>query len=132
MSRYCLDTSAYSRFQTGEPRVVALLDEAEWIGVPAVVLGELWAGSLQGKRVEANSRDLHEFLRHPLVHELPVDREVARIFGEIVADLRSRGAPLPTNDVWVAATAARAGAAVLTFDSHFGKIGRVGTLLLGS
>ena len=41
MTRFCLDTSAYSNFSRGEPRVVAHLDAAHWIGVPSIVLGEL-------------------------------------------------------------------------------------------
>ena len=42
----------------------------------------------------------------------------------------SKGTPLPTNDVRIAAAAARAGAAVLTFDVHFREIARVGVLVL--
>lgn len=67
MSRYCLDTSAYSRFQRGDRQVVELLDRAEWVGVPAVVLGELWTGFLLGSRAEANRIALQRFLAHPAV-----------------------------------------------------------------
>ena len=49
---------------------------------------------------------------------------------EIFADLRERGHPLPTNDLWVTATAVRAGAVVLTFDTQFEAITRVGSLIL--
>ena len=130
MTRLCLDTSTYSNFQRGEPRVVEYLDRAEWVGVPGIVLGELWAGFQLGSRAEVNVRELGEFLDHALVELVPVDGEVARIYGEIFADLRSRGRPLPTNDIWIAATAARAGATVLTFDEHFREITRVGSLVL--
>jgi len=41
------------------------------------------------------------------------------------------GAEPPTNDIWVAARAARSGSTVLTFDEHFRSIERVGTLVLG-
>ena len=44
LSRYCLDTSAYCHFRRGSPEVANRLDGAEWVGVPAVVLGELWTG----------------------------------------------------------------------------------------
>ena len=59
-----------------------------------------------------------------------MDTVVAHIYGEIFADLRRTGCPPPTNDVWIAATAARAGATVLTFDEHFREISRVGSLIL--
>ena len=130
MTRLCLDTSAYSNFQRGEPRVVDLVDRAGWIGVPGVVVGELWAGFLHGSRPEQNAGELETFLRHAVVEVLRVDEHVARIYGEIVDDLRRKGRPLPTNDVWVAATAAHAGAVVLTFDEHFRAVERVGTIVL--
>ena len=130
MTRFCLDTSAYSNFRRGEPRVVEHVDRAEWIGVPSVVVGELWAGFLLGTRTEENVRELGEFLDHPVVEVVSVTEDVARIYGEIVVDLRSRGRPVPTNDIWIAATAARAGASILTFDDHFRDIARVGSLVL--
>ncbi len=130
MSRYCLDTSAYSHFRRGHAPVVERIDGAAWIGVPAIVVGELWLGFLQGRRSEINHRELNEFLRHPAVEELPVDGEIGKIYAEIVVQLRRRGTPVPSNDIWIAAAAARAGAAVLTYDSHFSAIERVGAVVL--
>ena len=130
MSRICLDTSAYSNFRRGEPRVVEHLDRAEWIGLPSVVVGELWTGFLLGTRTGENARELGEFLDHPVVEFLPIDEQVARIYAEILVELRGRGRPLPTNDIWIAATAARAGSTVVTFDEHFREIARVGSLVL--
>lgn len=128
--RCCLDTSAYSQFKRGDPQVVELIDRADWVGVPAVVLGELWLGFLLGGRLRQNQAELAEFIGHPAVDTLAVDAEVARIYADMVVDLRKAGTPLPTNDIWVAATAARAGATVLTYDAHFASIKRVGSLVL--
>jgi predicted nucleic acid-binding protein len=38
--------------------------------------------------------------------------------------------PVPTNDVWIAASSARAGSLVLTYDRHFEKMLRVGSVIL--
>jgi len=130
MSRYCLDTSAYSHFQRGDKRVVEILDRAEWVGVPAITLGELRTGFILGSHRDRNEAELHDFLANPVVEVLLVDEDVSRHYAEIVCDLRRAGAPLPTNDIWIAATAAREGALVLTYDSHFEKIVRVGSLIL--
>jgi len=130
MSRYCLDTSAYSHFKRGAEGVVEILDRAEWVGVPTVVLGELRTGFLLGRRRGRNEADLKDFLANPVVESLVVDEEVSRHYAEIVCDLRRSGSPVPTNDIWIAATAARVGALVLTYDSHFEKISRVGSLVL--
>ena len=132
LSRFCLDTSAYSHFLRGEPRVVEQIDRAEWLGVPTVVLGELWTGFLLGDNRDRNTEELDAFLGNAVVEVLPIEPEVARIYAEIVVGLRDRGTPLPTNDIWIAATAARSGAPVLTFDGHFEKIPRIGALVLSS
>jgi predicted nucleic acid-binding protein len=130
LTRICLDTSAYSRFKSGHPRAVEVIDGAEWVGLPSVAIGELWTGFLQGSQIDRNAAELRAFLAHPAVKEIPVDHEVARTYAEIVTDLRRAGTPLPTNDVWIAASAASAGATVLTFDGHFNAIRRVGSVVL--
>jgi len=130
VSRYCLDTVAYSHFKRGESRIAELLDRAVWIGVPVAVLGELFAGFEQGSNKNKNLVELDEFLSAPVVEVLPVDRDVAETFGEIVADLRRQGRPIPTNDIWIAATCARAGATLITWDAHFRAISRVSSLIL--
>lgn len=130
MTRLCLDTSAYSKFQSEHPAVVDHVDVAEWVGMPSVVIGELWAGFLLGTRHAENIRRLDEFLGHAVVEVVSIDEEVARIYGEMVVELRRKGRPLPANDIWIAATAARTGGTVLTFDAHFREIARIGTLIL--
>jgi tRNA(fMet)-specific endonuclease VapC len=101
-----------------------------WLGVPSVVLGELWIGFLLGHRREQNEAELGDFLAHPVVELLTVDEDVARLYAEIVVALRNAGTPLPTNDIWIAASAGRAGATVLTYDPHFAAIQRVGSLVI--
>ena len=130
MTRYVLDTSAYSHFRRGDTKVVELIDTAEWIGIPAVVLGELWAGFLLGRKASENERKLLEFLDNTAVDEILIDAHVARIYGEIVVSLREAGTPLPVNDIWIAACAAASGASVLTYDDHFRRISRVGSIVL--
>jgi tRNA(fMet)-specific endonuclease VapC len=130
LKRYCLDTSAYSHFKRGHDRVVELIDAADWIGLPAVVLGELWTGFLLGEHMLQNEKELAEFLANPVVREIGIDHEVGRLYAEILVALRARGTPLPTNDIWVAACAASNGATVLTFDDHIRAIERVGALVL--
>lgn len=128
--RCCLDTSAYSQFKRGDPQAVDIIDRADWIGVPTVVLGELSVGFLLGHRRRENEIDLAAFLANAVVEALVVDEEVARIYAEIIVGLREAGTPLPTNDIWIAASAARAGASVMTYDVHFSAIKRVASIVL--
>jgi tRNA(fMet)-specific endonuclease VapC len=129
--RLCLDTSAYSRFLGGDRQAVERIDAATWVGVPTVALGELETGFRIGGRLEQNLEELERFLAHPVVEEIAVDRDVASIYAEIIVSLRAKGTPIPTNDVWIAACAARSGATLLTFDEHFAAVDRIGVLVLG-
>jgi len=132
VSRICLDTSAYSHLKRGNQEVAEILDVASYVAVPAIVIGELWLGFLGGARTRENDLELHQFLAHRVVEEVPVDHEVGRIYAEIVRTLKAKGTPLPANDIWIAATAAHVGATVLTFDDHFRAIERVGLLVLSA
>lgn len=130
MDKICLDTSGYSHFKRGDDAATDLIDRAAWVGVPAIVLGELRTGFALGRRRAENERELGAFLRNPAVVVLDVDDAASRIYAEIVVALKSAGTPLPTNDIWIAAVAAREGSTVLTYDAHFRAIGRVGALVL--
>ena len=130
MRQICLDTSGYSYFMKGDMPAVETIASAQWIGLPSIVLGELRTGFLMGKQSVRNEEELRKFLRHPMVEILEVDDEAAHIYAEIIIALRGAGTPLPTNDVWIAAVAAREGATILTYDDHFRLIHRVGSTVL--
>ena len=130
--RICLDTSAYSHFKRGTRSAVTELSSASWVGVPAIVLGELRSGFQGGRRAAANEGELRVFLAHPVVVTLDVDDEAAAIYAEMVTHLRRAGTPVPTNDIWIAATAARDGAVVVTFDEHFSRIASARSRVLAS
>jgi predicted nucleic acid-binding protein len=44
---------------------------------------------------------------------------------EILRDLRLTGALLPTNDIWIAATAMEHGLILLTMDQHYRRIRQI-------
>lgn len=121
--RLALDTSAYSRFRSGHPVLVEWLARSETIELSATALGELQAGFLLGRRYRENRLLLDEFLDEPYVSIAPVTHETARRYGEIFANLRRAGTPIPTNDIWIAASALETGAHLVTFDEDFEAIG---------
>jgi predicted nucleic acid-binding protein len=126
----CLDTSAYSHFRRGEAPAIEAITTARIVFVPAIVLGELRAGFAAGRRRVRNEAELRRFLAEPVVEVLEIDDECASIYAEIVLDLRAAGTPVPTNDAWIAAAAAREGATVLTYDAHFTAIRRAASQVL--
>ena len=117
--RVFVDTSAYSAFLRGHPEVESVLQRAEEIYLSPIVLGELRSGFRRGRRAARNEEVLDEFLDTPRVEILPVLDGTAVRYAEILSYLRSAGTPLPTNDVWIAASAMEHGLQVLTTDKHF-------------
>jgi tRNA(fMet)-specific endonuclease VapC len=130
VTRYCLDTSAYSRFKLGEPAVSELIDSAFYVCLPSIAVGELLAGFRLGAHERRNTTELWDFLADPAADVLDVDVQVAERYSQIYGDLRERGTPVPTNDMWIAATASANGMAVLTFDGHFNAMPQVPSLVL--
>ena len=129
-SRLVLDTSAYSHFRTGDERVLDQLTRAEIVLMPTIVIGELEAGFRLGSRYRENRVALAEFLDEPFVNVVGVNAEVARRYGEIFAELKRAGTPLPINDIWIAACALESAAHLLTFDGDFARIARLEKTIL--
>ena len=101
---------------------MALFQRATVIFVPATTIGELEAAFLRGTRARENQLLLDAFLEEPVVREVPIDRKIARRYGALFAKLRSKGTPIPINDVWIAALALQHHATLFTRDSDFERI----------
>jgi predicted nucleic acid-binding protein len=89
------------------------------------VLGELRAGFLKGTRLAANIAELAQFLASPRVLVAAVDEDTAERYAAIFDSLRRAGSPIPTNDVWIAASAMQHGSVLLTTDPHFRAITQI-------
>jgi len=122
MKRILIDTNVYVAFKKGDPRTIEVLSQAEYIGVSTVVLGELFAGFRCGSREALNRRELDAFLDSPRVELIPVDEETAEFYATIFSILRAKGKPVPSNDLWIAASAFRHALALVTLDQHFEHI----------
>jgi tRNA(fMet)-specific endonuclease VapC len=48
--------------------------------------------------------------------------EVAVRYGEVLSQLRRKGTPIPTNDIWIAAVTLERGAHLLSFDDDFERV----------
>jgi predicted nucleic acid-binding protein len=122
MNRILVDTNIYSGALRGDPGIVRILRQAEHIGMNAISIGELLSGFKGGTREGENRRELGIFLDSPRVVLYPIDEHTANYYCLILHQLRRRGTPIPTNDIWIAATAFQHGLELCTLDQHFSKI----------
>lgn len=123
--RILLDTSAYIAFLKGHPGIKQAIQKADEINLNPVVMGELLAGFMKGRRAPQNREILQEFMGSPRVRLMAIDEETSERYAAIFNYLREKGAPIPTNDLWIAATAMQFGLRVVTTDRHFQKIPQV-------
>lgn len=120
--RVVLDTNAYSALLSGEDNIADILENSVEILIPAVVIGELNGGFQTGKYFQRNVHELELFLSKPGVFCIDSSKAIAERYGMLIKELKEKGTPIPTNDVWISAVALETGARLLTRDSHFSAI----------
>jgi len=122
--RYLLDTNHWSYLQDGHPEVVVRfrrLPEKAEVYMSVVTQAELLAG-IELVRSERRRRELETLYREVIgsVTEIvPITSEVAEEFARVYVELRRKGRPIETNDMWIAATARAFGLILVTSDEHF-------------
>ena len=122
MSDILLDTSAYSAFLRAHSGVQSVVRRAPRIALTPIVLGELRSGFLKGNRLARNRAELERFLASPRVDVLDIDEGTSERYAVILDSLRTAGTPIPTNDIWIAASAFQYGLTLVTTDRHFRKV----------
>jgi predicted nucleic acid-binding protein len=122
LSRAIADTSIFTAQEAGRE----LGELPEEIAVSVITAAELELGVLQATDPEARAIRLSTLSRVQATYPLlPVDPEVASCFARIASAELSRGRRLRRHDTWIAATAMRHGAAVVTQDADFSSFEEV-------
>lgn len=125
MSRAIADTSVFvaqeSRRELG--------DLPEQIAVSVVTAAELELGVLRASNATSRAIRLSTLSRVQATYPLlPIDPEVASCFARLASSELSKGRRLRRHDTWIAATAMRHGAAVITQDADFPSFADVAVL----
>lgn len=119
MSSLTLDTSAYSAFNRGDKRLKNWFSVDIDIVIPSIVIGELRAGFAAGNKNKENEELLQRFLDSPNVFIETISDETTKKYAQIYIDLRKKGKPIGTNDMWIAAIALQLDNELLTLDRGF-------------
>jgi predicted nucleic acid-binding protein len=122
LSRAIADISIFIAQETG-PGLGEAPDE---IAVSVITAAELELGVLRAGDRDTRARRLSTLSRVQATYALlPIDPETASCFARIAAAERDRGRRPRRHDTWIAATAMRHGAAVLTQDADFSSFDEV-------
>lgn len=115
-----LDINAVSALLAGDPELERVLAAAEKHHLPVIVIGEYRYGLLRS-RDRVKLQDLLAILaRESIV--LSVDELTAETYATVRDELRSKGKPIPENDIWIAALARQHRLAVVSRDPHFDEV----------
>jgi tRNA(fMet)-specific endonuclease VapC len=115
-----LDTNAFSALAEGEPTLAAVLSKASGVSIPVIVLGEYRFGISQSRRRTEYEGWLTKYL--PSFQVLDVDERTTVPYGDIRADLKRAGKPIPSNDLWIAALCRQHFLPLLSRDRHFDAV----------
>jgi predicted nucleic acid-binding protein len=127
-----LDTNIYSDYAEGLSQTVDFMATyGEFIYLPSVVLGELYFGFMKSSRQQFNEKKLQQFIGRLRVEIINVNADVARKYAIIYLSLQKKGAKIPINDVWIAASCMEVGGTLLTRDKHFKVVDQIETVILG-
>ena len=120
--RILIDSNRFIDFCAGDEEVIAVFERAALLVVPFVVLAEIRMGAQLAKRGENQVRILNELLNQPGVRAVHSTDGTAHHYAAIFAQLRRKGSPIPTNDIWIAALAIEHNLVLYSRDAHFDKI----------
>jgi tRNA(fMet)-specific endonuclease VapC len=118
----CLDTNIViavinQRAAEVRQRLMKTLHDGTIVGIPTVVLFELWYGIKKSARAQANADALDNFLALD-VTPWPFEPEDAEEAGDVRAALERLGTPIGSYDVLIAAQARRRGAILVTANKN--------------
>ncbi len=118
-SLVALDTNVVvSHFRDPEVYANAMLGHE--LHLPVTVIAELRGGAKRSRRPDYQHSLIDRFLDS--VDVLDTDLEAARVYGDLWAELAVKGKMIPTNDIWIAASAIQHGLKLITNDEHFSHI----------
>ena len=123
--RLALDTNRYTDLCHGVGEVARLVESAEVVLLPFIVLAELRAGFSLGTRGSENERVLRRFLLKPSVAVLFADEQTVHHYVAVFRQLRRQGTPIPTNDLWTAALVLQHDLVLCARDRHFDHLPQI-------
>lgn len=120
-----IDTNAYVEFKKGTKDAVEIIRRVNNILLCPIVIGELIGGFVLGNKEEINRKELSDFMSSKRVFSIKIDNNTSEIFAQIFKELKLKGKPMPTNDMWIGAIAKQYELPVFTYDKHFSEISSV-------
>jgi len=112
-----LDTNALSAAADREPSALDVVARAEHLAVPVIVLSEYRLGIAQSRHKVSYESWLRDWVSAVTV--LEIDEQTTHSYAAIGLELKTKGKPIPANDLWIAALCRQYSLPLLSRDRHF-------------
>jgi len=112
-----LDTNALSAVADGDASTMELLAGADRVALPVIVLGEYRLGIAQSRHRTSYESWLRQWIEAVTV--LDIDDGTTHSYSAIALEMKKKGKPIPTNDLWIAALCRQHSLPVVSRDKHF-------------
>jgi tRNA(fMet)-specific endonuclease VapC len=121
---YLLDTNHWSYLQRNDPAIlthIQNLPEQAITYMPVITQAELLVGVALAASEQRRQQlqELYEQVITKVTNILPITSQVAQHYAAIFVNLRHKGRPIPTNDIWIAAIAKAHNLILVSNDEHF-------------
>ena len=122
-NKFFLDSNIVIELFSGNKEIADKINQLPTFYISSIVLGELYIGINRVINKARHLQKLNSFLELCVV--LDIDKTTAQHFGEITALLYKKGKPIPTNDVWIAATVKQHDLVLVSIDNHFKEVDNI-------
>ncbi|AEE51804.1 type II toxin-antitoxin system VapC family toxin [Haliscomenobacter hydrossis] len=120
MKKIALDTNVAIALLNGNSEIVTIIQSFDSIYLPITVCGELLYGAKNSAKSKTNLEFYRNFINACAI--LDTNAIVADEYSDIRLELKSKGNPIPENDIWIAALCRAYGIPLYTLDRHFANI----------
>jgi predicted nucleic acid-binding protein len=120
--KIAIDSNRYTDLCRNLPEAVEIIENANLVFVPLIVIAEQRAGFANGNQQEKNERILTKFLNKEEVSILYPDEQTTHFYASLYSYLRKKGKPIPTNDLWIAALVIQYNLTLYDRDSDFDNL----------
>jgi tRNA(fMet)-specific endonuclease VapC len=88
--------------------------------LPVPVVGDLRYGALNSRRAEENVAEVERLVTRCRI--LDITLATAEVYARLRLDLKTKGKPIPENDLWIAALCVEHQVKLAAGDSHFDAV----------
>ena len=118
-----VDTNIAVMLMNGVPSVVSMFSKYSNVLCPAPVISELYFSAHKSTRTTENIDRIERLLLRCV--PLDIDSQAAVHYANVRWELKQSGQMIPMNAIWIAAVCLRHDLPLVTFDTHFERIGRL-------